>query len=356
VSAPLQWLEIDAAAEAGVRTTQPEGIGRVVSLDGLVCWNNLGRNVVFADPELRTRAIFGSTLFPGEDDPAQFDLDIHAVLDVPELAAVVVLNHIGVARGFRRADLLDGAGARLVEPTALWSFVADVERTVVAAGRLIGSRPRSEQAPGVLVSAPLRSLPDHGDIPVQVSGEECGEVTALGVVPSPAGPLIAIGGDGRLSLSPLRGERLGAPQWEVDVEFRVACIAWDRGRLWAAGPDRDPAIDDYDWERLSGGGFGAFDSLDGTLLTGAPLPSGVAWGTGGVAVVPVGDRLGAVDRTGRLHLVDPRGGTTARTGPIAEKSLGIAHAAAFGERVVCGFNRGGYRLHAQAQAPDGAST
>ena len=45
----LVHREVDAGADAGVRNSQPEGIGRVVALGDLVCWNNLGRNVVFAD-------------------------------------------------------------------------------------------------------------------------------------------------------------------------------------------------------------------------------------------------------------------------------------------------------------------
>ena len=42
-------MEVDAHAEVGVRNSQPEGIGRVANLDDLVAWNNLGRNIVFAD-------------------------------------------------------------------------------------------------------------------------------------------------------------------------------------------------------------------------------------------------------------------------------------------------------------------
>jgi hypothetical protein len=58
-------------------------------------------------------------------------------------------------------------------------------------------------------------------------------------------------------------------------------------------------------------------------------------------------RLCAVGRTGRLHwLADPRAGRFASTASLAKSSLGIAHAAAVGDRVLYGFNRGGYRLHA----------
>ncbi len=57
MTAELLHSEVGSAAEFGVRNSQPEGIGRVVVLEDLVCWNNLGRNVVFADRLLRPRGI-----------------------------------------------------------------------------------------------------------------------------------------------------------------------------------------------------------------------------------------------------------------------------------------------------------
>ena len=344
--ASLDAVAVDAAPGIGVRNSQPEGIGRLVALDGLVCWNNLGRNVVFADRGLEPRAVFGTTLFPDEDEPSQYDLDVHAVLDVPELGLVVVLNHYGTVRGFRRTDLVRRGAVRSVEPVALWSFVADVERTVVAAGRLVGSRPRSERAAGVLVSEPLGALAPDGRIPVQPDATAFGEVTALGVAPSPDGPLVAMGGDGWLALAALDGDQLAPARWRAEVGFRVAVIDWHAGTLWAAGPDPAGAIDDYDWEQLSGGGVAVFD-LDGTAVVSAPLPGGVAWGAGGVAVAAFAGRVLAAGRTGRLHVVDPRDPTGDRsTPPLAGASLGIAHLAVVGPRAVWGFNRGGYRLHA----------
>ncbi len=103
----------------------------MVALGDLVCWNNLGRNVVFADAGLRPCAIFGTTLFPDDDEASQYDLDVHAILDVPELELVVVLNHFGTVRGFRRRDLLGlHSTGTSSHRSAVWSFLADVERTV----------------------------------------------------------------------------------------------------------------------------------------------------------------------------------------------------------------------------------
>jgi hypothetical protein len=355
-TAGLAQGEVDAAARAGVRNSQPEGIGRVVALDGLLCWNNLGRNVVFANLEAHPYTVFGTTMFPDQDEPSQYDLDIHAIVDLPELGMVGVLNHLGLFRAFRRADVQEPAGEGLVEPACQWWFVADVERSVSAAGQLVASAPRSDGGVGLLVSAPLSSLPPSGNIPVTLSATAFGEVTALGVVPPPQGPSIAVGGDGKATLLAFHKGQLGAPKWVADVAFRVASVACHHGALWVAGPDR-AAVDDYDWEQLKGGGYAALDLADGREVASGPLPDDIAWGTGGAAVAPFSGFLVAAGRTGCLYLVDP--GADAKwwsTAPLARTSLGIAHMAVVSDRVFCGFNRGGYRLFSFAQAPpDGAA-
>jgi hypothetical protein len=338
--------QVDAAALTGVRNSQPEGIGRVVTLGDWVCWNNLGRNVVFADAGLRPVAVFGTTLFPDDDEASQYDLDVHAILDVPDLELVVVLNHFGTVRGFRRRDLLGSKDGQLVAPSQLWSFVADVERTVVVAGRLVGTAPRAGGAIGLVVSDPLDTIPDRATVPITPGATAFGEITAVGAVPSQDDPLIAVGGDGEVALMPLAGARVKPARWETPIDFRAATIAAYGGTLWAAGPDGGSDVDDYDWEKLRGGGFAVLDPMTGRVLMSGPLPDDVAWGTGGVAVAPFGPWLAAASRTGGLYLVDPRTGASRRAGsPLAGASLGIAHLAVAGRRVVCGFNRGGYRLH-----------
>jgi hypothetical protein len=329
-----------------VRNSQPEGIGRVVALDDLACWNNLGRNLVFADRRLRPRAVFGTTLFPADDEASQFDLDLHSVLDVPELRMILVLNHFGTVRGFSRPEILRQDDGGPIEPTVVWSFAADVERTITVAGRLVGSAPRSDGARGLLVSACLEALPDGASIPTRLGATAFGEVTALGVIPGGGRPLIAVGGEAKVALVPLVGEQVGRPVWVAEVGFRVASLSWHHDAVWAAGPDHAPTVDDYEWERLSGGGFAVLAPADGRTMTSGPLPPDVAWGTGGVAVAPFGRWLAAAGRTGRLHLVDPyQVASVPSTPPLASDSLGIAHLAVAGRGVVCGFNRGGYRLH-----------
>jgi hypothetical protein len=353
VTGALTVSEVNAAAGLGVRNSQPEGIGRVAALGDLLCWNNLGRNVVFADHQARPRAVFGTTLFPGQDEPSQYDLDVHAIIDLPELGLVGVLNHIGLLRGFRRADIEGSAGERLIEPCCQWWFVADVERTIAASGRLVGSAPRSDGGVGLLVSAPLDAVGEGGTIDANLCAAAFGEVTGLGVVPSAEGPLIAAGGDGAVALLPFHGDQLGAPKWEANVAFRVATVVYHDGALWVAGPDRGK-VDDYDWEQLRGGGFTILDATDGREVAAGPLPDGVAWGTGGVAVAPFGRWLVAADRNGRAHLVGPRSRANPySTTPLTGTSLGIAHMAVVAGQVFSGFNRGGYKLFNFAQlAPD----
>jgi hypothetical protein len=353
VTAGLVHREVGSAAEVGVRNSQPEGIGRVVALEDLVCWNNLGRNVVFADRRLRPRAVFGTTLFPDEDEPSQYDLDVHAILDLRELRMVLVLNHFGTLRGFTRANILQRAAAGPIEPTALWSFVGDVERTVAVAGRLVGSAPRGDGALGLVVSAALEELTDRATIPTRLCATAFGEVTAVGAVPPDGDPLVALGGEGTVAMVPLAGGEVRPPRWEADVGFRVATLAWHDDALWAAGPDSAGAVDDYNWEALQGGGFAVLNPTDGQTLTCGRLPDDIAWGSGGVAVAPFGRGLVAAGRTGCLHVVGADNvGESRSTAALADASLGIAHLAVDGQSVLCGFNRGGYRLHSFSRSSD----
>ncbi len=339
-------IEIDAAAEIGVRNSQPPGIGRVVALGDMTCWNNLGRNIVFADRHCKPRSVFGRTLFPDQDEPSQYDLDIHAVLELPELDLVLVLNHFGYVRGFRLSELVGPGPLREVEPAMTTVFAADVERTVLAGRHLVGSRPRSDGAAGVLVSAPIEQTERGATIKADLAAESFGEVTALGFVGGASEPLVALGGMERVALVPIVAGKVLRPRWEAEVGFRTAVAVWDGQLLWAAGSASSTGVDDYDWESLHGGGFAGLDPRDGRVVVSGPLPQDVAWGTGGVAVVVLGTLLATIGRTGRVYLVDPRLPTEWRsTAPLASASLGLAHADVVGNQVLFGFNRGMYRLH-----------
>ncbi len=352
-------VEVDAHAEVGVRNSQPEGIGRVVDLDDLVAWNNLGRNIVFADRQWQPVAIFGTTSFPYDDELSQYDLDVHAVLQLTDKGEglVVTLNHLGSVLGFAAAELalsgVPGSGrspsgpVRLVEPVISTSFADDLERTVAVGARLVSSRPASSADGGLLVSEPVHLGFGKPALDAEVALGGWGRVTALGTVGTRREQLVAVGGEGRATLVAFDEGRFGRKRFEVDLPLRAAAFAWDGRLLWAVGSELTASpVDDYRWEDRRGGCYAGLDPSDGQMIVAGDLPDDVAWGNGGVAVVMAGGRLCAVGRTGRLHwLADPSTGRFASTAPLAESSLGIAHAAAVGDRILYGFNRGGYRLH-----------
>ena len=123
-------IEVDAHPESRVHNSQPHGIGRVVALGGVWAWNNLGRNVVFAGEDFEPRAVFDDSLF-SEDEPSQYDLDVHAIAEVPSLGIVVILNHLGMVRAFSSDSIRQPGPLRCVDPVWTRTFAADVERMVV---------------------------------------------------------------------------------------------------------------------------------------------------------------------------------------------------------------------------------
>jgi hypothetical protein len=340
-------VEVDAHPESRVHNSQLHGIGRVVALDGLFAWNNLGRNVVFAGGDLRPRAMFDESAF-SEDEPSQYDLDVHAILDIPSAGIVVTLNHLGMLRAFSADAIRRPGPLRRVAPLWTRTLAADVERAVVLGDRVVGSRPREDGAPGLFVTERLSARDDPDPLRMRVQLETHGMVTALAVLPDGAAECVALGGRGHVSLAPATGDGLGPPRWTVDVDFEPRIVLWDGALVWAAGTDLvATAIDDFDWEALHGGGFAALDPTDGRLRVSGRFREDLAWGNGGVPVALVEGALCGIARQGQLYTFDTRDGAPFTTSaPIADASLGIAHAAALGDQVLYGFNRGGYRLHA----------
>jgi hypothetical protein len=343
----LTSVEVDAHPESRVHNSQPHGIGRVAALDGLCAWNNLGRNVVFAGDDFQPRAVFDESVF-SEDEPSQYDLDVHAILDLPDEGIVVTLNHLGMVRAFARDVVRRPGPLRRIVPLWAGTYAPDVERAVLLGDRLVGSRPREDGAPGLLVSERLSANggPDPLDIRVRLEG--FGAVAALTAFRDGTDECIALGGNGRVSAAAAATSGVGPLRWTVNVDFEPKVLLSDGALVWAAGSDRVAhAIDDYDWEALRGGGFAALDPADGHAVVSGRFPEDLAWGNGGVACVLVPGALCGIGRQGQLHTFDARDGTPlATSAPISDVSLGIAHAAAVGDRVLYGFNRGGYRLHA----------
>jgi hypothetical protein len=329
--------------------SQPAGIGRIVSLGDRCAWNNLGRNVVFADASLSPIAIFGDTMFPGDDEASQFDLDIHAIVELADTGQIAVLNHLGVVRIFELPRSIGPepvVGPHLNETRRL-DFIDDVERVIGLGDRLVTSRPRGRRLGGVLVTQPIASS-SRQSLDANTAQESFGFVTALAASSTPGGTgWVALGGDGRVRLVDADHGRLGATRWEAAVDFVAAVLVACGSTLWVAGSALDGAgLDDYDWEQLRGGGLVQFDLASGAVVAAARFGDDLAWGSGGVALVVVDGVPCGVGRRGELHAL-PSGAraTTRLTTELAPHPLGIAHAAVVGDQLVMGFNRGGYQLH-----------
>lgn len=339
--AELRAGEIDSHPESQVRNSQPHGIGRVAALDGLGAWSNLGRNVVFVGPDLRPRAVFDVSVF-SEDEPSQYDLDVHAILDLPGRGLVLTMNHFGMVRAFDRDEVVATGPLRRVTPIWMRDFAADVERSVVVNGRLVGSRPREQRSRGLLVSEPLRRESTSEPLELEETLETWGMVSALAAL---GGHRIALGGDAHVSVAAIDDTGAAVPHWNVAVDFEPAVLLWDSGCVWAAGSEAGAAVDDYDWDARHGGGFAALDPVDGRILVRGRFDEDMAWGNGGVAVATAPGFVCGFGRRGEVHLFDARDGAwLGATAATSDASMGIAHGALLGDHLVYGFNRGGYRL------------
>jgi hypothetical protein len=294
-------------------------------------------------------AIFGDTMFPEDDEASQFDLDIHAIIELADTGQVAVLNHRGAVRIFEPP--WSGAPGRVVGPdlneVRRLEFVDDIERVVGLGDRLVTSRPRGQRLGGVLVSEPIGAARQR--LGWSTAQEPFGFVTALAATSTPAGTgWVALGGEGRVRLVDARHGHLGPTRWETAVDFSCAVLVASGPSLWAAGSAlAGEGVDDYDWDQLGGGGLAQLDLSTGAALASAHFGDDLAWGTGGIAVVVADGVPYGVGRCGELHALTPGAGVTTRvTDQLAEERLGIAHAAVVGDQLVVGFNRAGYRLHA----------
>ncbi len=287
-------------------------------------------------------------MFPDDDEASQFDLDIHAIVDLADTGRTAVVNHLGTVRVFERLGTHRAGsvvGPDLAESRRL-DFTADLERVVGLGDRLVTSRPRGERLAGVLVTQPVGSSDRCLD--ADTAQEPIGFVTALASGSTSDGTgWVAMGGEGRVRLVEAERGRLGSTRWEAEVDFLPAVLVAVGTSLWAAGSaPGGGAVDDYAWEELGGGGLARLDLDDGAVLASARFGADLAWGSGGVALVVVDGVPCGVGRRGELHILAPGAPVTDQlTGELDPHPLGIAHAAVVGGQLVIGFNRGGHRLH-----------
>jgi hypothetical protein len=333
--------EIDSQPESQVRNSQPHGIGRVAALNRFGAWSNLGRNVVFVGPDRRARAIFDESVF-SDDESSQYDLDIHAILDLPDQRLVLTVNHFGTVRAFDSDEVAAPGPLRRVSPIWMREFAVDVERYVVVNARLVGSAQREQRSPGLLISEPLRRDAMGGSLELGGTLESWGTVTAVASLDAGR---VAVGGNAHVGVAAIDNAGSAVPLWDVSVDFDPAALLWDGHYVWAAGSEAGPVVDDYDWEARRGGGFAALDPASGRAIVRGCFDQDLAWGTGGVAITVVPGFVCGFGRRGEVHLFDARDGHwVGATERVSDASLGIAHGARLGDHLVYGFNRGGYRL------------
>ena len=356
------------------------GVNRIVALGDYLLVNNIGANCEvwqFApghsghESEVRHRALFNTTIFPGQDLPSIFDVDAHAAFLLNGGKNLLLSNHYGRLRCF---DLTQLASGKLPLVSEL-SFRGDTERILLVDGCLVTTSPRGQFTPdpaedGLLISAPLADLArgpttasDYLDYVRYLPG--WGTLTALATDASRR--LLAVGAAQRLGLFEFEasgtGLTLGRCLWERSVPYLPQWLGIDtqRGRVLVAGYedlDADPTGDD--WDALSHGGFAVY-SQAGDLLLKALLPATTAWGYGADAVVPSSDysHLYALDRSAALHSISTDTGESSQLYPGAApdertwlQSPGIGHCEVIGRSFYAGFSRGGYRLFRYALPAD----
>jgi hypothetical protein len=129
------------------------------------------------------------------------------------------------------------------------------------------------------------------------------------------------------------GIRIQKLLWETDLPFPVSWIKDSPAKreIFVSGE----------------GAFAALSEESGGQLKQFLLKADLAWGSGAVPLALAGNQLIGADRLGGIYSWSlSTDSTTANVllEPTASQSLGFAHMAICGDRILCGYNRGGYRL------------
>jgi len=381
LASDIQVLKLATHSLSSVSNSQPAGIGRLAAIGELLVINNLGRNVEVADPHgdsLVPIHLFKQTAFPEDDQPSQFDLDIHGFLSCADRRHLISINHYGVIRLLApvgRGDALARhhmeSSLELISQRNL-KWPGDAERFVFAGSSLLSSSPRGYAVSdaietGILVSEnwdqaiagnPLSKGERFGAIDahhLRYRRElgDWGIVTALAL--SNCQQMLAVAAGQRLAVFQLSYDRHKNVALEQSLwERTMACtISWlhfsqDSEDLLVAGCSLSCKDDNgADWDALSGGTLASLDRQTGESRWHQELGITLAWGNGGDPLVYVAGRklIAGVERTGALYIWNLSGGSAqAASQPQSRESMGIAHIARLGSSIYCGFNRGGYNL------------
>ena len=350
---------IETETRARVHNTQIPGIGRLEHVLGLIAISNLSRNILFCTPELTTKAVYSETVFADLDKQSQFDLDIHAFVAVD--GKIAAPNHYGLIRFFDVPALqhLD----QWVTTSAMAHWPGDVERFTTAHGCLLSSSPlgysvSTKAQAGLLISTDVgRHLKAHAahsepaELPYHIHLQSWGFTSAI--VVNEKARQIAVAAGGRVGIFPYKIKASGEldlldPVIEFNSGFHTSALAFlDNGELFAAGhaPTKEE-LNPLDWDEIGGGGW-CLIGPDGHIIQ-HQFGKDLAWGNGGdpVQYHAASQSVFGVDKLGGIHCWNARsGGYRLLFEPFFETTRGIAHATMIGNRLLCGFNRDGYRVH-----------
>ena len=268
-------------------------------------------------------------MFPEDDEASQFDLDIHAIVELAGTGEIAVVEPSRLGADLRASHgPRTGRLASNLDEARRLDFVADVERVVGLGDRLVTSRPRGERL-GRRVGDPSPSLPRASvstrsphKSPSASSprsprdrhrGTRAGWPSGRGAGPSRrsrsrASQRHPIGGRCRLSLRRPRGERV---------------------LLWAAGSGLGgTGLDDSDSERLGGGGLARLGMASRTIVSIHTVRRRPRLGGGGDSPRPRGRRV--LRRRPPLGVAALAPGAPAHHAArrrLRPRPLGVAHAA-----------------------------
>ena len=178
------------------------------------------------------------------------------------------------------------------------------------------------------------------------------ELLVKSIAVDPQQQLLAASEGQRILLFKIRGgfsEQLQLLQTEeLMTPYEVTYLQFtDGGDLIAAG-HADSAAGDQSWNDLRGGGCIIFDSKGVNRRQLSFDDIDLAWGNGARTLVfdNSSHHLYGLDRHAQLYSFCIQTGARRLLWRVRDKeSLGIGHAAMANGLIVCGYNRGGYRLH-----------